>query len=75
VKVKIRVAVAVDEAGNWNSCGWGGPKSPPAYSEQMDIAVDGVDAGEARYWLEAEVDLPSGAKPIDAVVVREGDNA
>ena len=36
----------------------------------MGIAVDGVNEGAVRYWLESEVDLPTDATPLDAVVIR-----
>lgn len=53
--VKVRVAVAVDATGVWNSCGW----STAVPSDQpMHIAVEGVADGEARYWLEAELAVP-----------------
>ena len=70
MKTKIRVAVAIDATGDWNACGWGGPASTSKDSEKMGLAVDGVDDGEARYWLEAEIDLPTDATPLDAVVIR-----
>ena len=70
MKIKVRVAIAVDGTGAWNACGWGGPDSTAVDSEKMGLAVDGVANGEARYWLEAEVDLPTDATPLDAVVVR-----
>ena len=69
MKIKVKVAVAVDATGTWNACGWGGPDSKEHDSEKMVLAVDGVANGEARYWLEAEVDMPTDATPIDAVVV------
>jgi hypothetical protein len=69
MKTKVRVAIAVDSTGTWNACGWGGPDSKASDSEKMGLAVDGVADGEARYWLEAEVDLPTDATPLDAVVV------
>lgn len=67
-KIKVRIALAVDGSGKWNACGFGGPESTTQDLEKMDLAVEGVDDGEARYWLEAEVDLPSGATSVDAVV-------
>ena len=70
MKTKVRVALAIDATGAWNACGWGGPESTAQDSEKMGIAVDGVKDGEARYWIEAEVDLPTDATPLDAVVIR-----
>ena len=54
-KVKVRIAVAVDHTGNWNSCGWREAED----SDAMQLATEAVVPGEARYWLEAELDLPT----------------
>lgn len=53
--VKVRIAVAVDDTGNWNACGW---KNAPNDAEKMDLCVESLNDGEARYWLEAELALP-----------------
>ena len=57
-KVKFRIAAAVDPEGNVNACGWllDGETNP---EEAMDMAVDGVNAGEARYWIDVELEVPS----------------
>jgi len=55
-KVRVRIAVAVDAKGNWNAAGWGRPVAKE--QEAMDIAVDGVDDGEVRYWVEADLIVP-----------------
>jgi hypothetical protein len=52
--VKVRIAVAVDPDGDWNSCGWKDGKAADA----MSICVDTLASGEARYWLEAELPIP-----------------
>ena len=53
-KVKVRIAVAVDHTGAWNSCGWrsAGPKDD---EELMGIALEPLETGEAQYWLTAEL--------------------
>jgi len=56
-KVKVRVAVAVDHTGDWNSCGSKNMKD----KEAMSIASETVEEGEARYFLEAELDIPEHA--------------
>ncbi len=55
--VKVRVAVAVDTDGKWAASGWGTLVSLNK-EQAMDIAVEGVEPGEARYWLEAELTIP-----------------
>lgn len=69
-KVKVRVAVAVDSQGNWNSAGgfWG-----HAMDEQwMANALKIVHSGAASYWLEAELDVPQETV-VQAAVTRDGE--
>ena len=54
-KVKVRIAVAVDRQGNWNSCGWSGCGD---VGEMFQICVETIESGEARYILTADLDLP-----------------
>ena len=56
--VKVRIAVAVDHYGNWNASGWLNHDGKIAEGEAMDIAIDGVNEGEAKYWVEAELPIP-----------------
>ena len=53
--VKVRIAVAVDAKGNWNAVGFSGSKND---ADKMELCVEVLDDGEARYWLEAELKLP-----------------
>lgn len=52
--VKVRIAVGVGPSGDWNAVGSCSLESHDA----MALAVDCVDAGEARYWVEAELPVP-----------------
>lgn len=54
--VKVRIAVAVTPEGEWNACGWSGAESD---DDKMSICVDSLASGEKRYWLEAELEVPS----------------
>lgn len=54
--VKVRIAVAVTPEGDWNACGWSGTASD---DDKMSICVDSLASGEKRYWLEAELEVPS----------------
>ena len=54
--VKVRIAVAVTPEGEWNACGWSGSESD---DDKMSICVDSLASGEKRYWLEAELEVPS----------------
>ncbi len=56
--VKVRIAVAVDPSGRWNASGWLTRDGKNAEGEAMDIAIDGVNEGEAKYWVEAELPIP-----------------
>lgn len=56
--MKIRIAVAVDPTGAWCAYGNGGSGD----EAQMDVCVDAVQPGEARYWIEADVQVPMPAE-------------
>ncbi len=64
MKVKVRIAVAVDHTGDWGSSGW---KSLDD-GEAMMYASEMIKDGESRYWLEAELDAPESAKVVQATV-------
>lgn len=51
--VRVRVAAAVDPTGQWSANGWSG-----ADGDDMDLAIDGVGEGEARYWITADLPIP-----------------
>ena len=53
-KVKVRVAVVVDHLGDWNTCG----SKNMSDKDAMSIASETVEEGEARYFIEAELDIP-----------------
>lgn len=59
--VKVRIAVAVDAAGDWSACGWQ-VHTPGAREKQeadmLSMAAEPLASGEARYWIEAEVPVP-----------------
>ena len=67
-KVKVRIAVAVGKDGHWNAAGWEGGSA----EDVMAIAIDLVEDGEARYWLEAELDVPQETV-VQAVVTKDGE--
>lgn len=56
--VKVRVAVAVDPAGNWSAYGYGQPGI--AHDAHMDIARDGLrhSANAAHFWITATLLVP-----------------
>lgn len=62
--VRVRIAVAVDHTGDWYA--YGARDS----ADSMSSAIDGVLDGEARYWVEA--DLPIPTIPVVAGTVSEG---
>lgn len=62
-KVKVRLAVAVGTDGSWNACGFSDARND---RDKMELAVETVPDGGARYWLEAELDVPE--VPIIPVV-------
>lgn len=56
--IKVRIAVAVDPRGGWCAAGWGTDEKGDN-KRAMDMALDGVGEGEARYWVEVVLPLPS----------------
>jgi len=66
--MKIRIAVAVAPNGEWNSAGWGRPEKEVPDRDKMDLAVEPIEAG-ARYFIEAEVNLPTTTTVKGAVSI------
>jgi hypothetical protein len=64
--VKVRIAVAVDRDGVWHAAGWGSG-GVPATDAAMDIAVEAIGPGEARYWVTAELPVPGEVEFAGAV--------
>lgn len=65
--VKVRIAVAVDKDGKWNSCGASGMED----DDMLGLAADCVETGERRYWITAELEMPS----VDTVAASQSDAA
>lgn len=60
--VRVRIAVAVDEGGDWASAGWrrqGGTTEQKYDDETQGCALEGVMGTHvAFHWIEADVPLP-----------------
>ena len=52
--VRVRIAVAVDPTGDWSSAGWKSADPGKLHS----YAVEDLEPGERRYWLEADLEIP-----------------
>lgn len=73
--VKVRIAVAVDCNGSWNSAGGD-------YMDEKDLrgcVGDSLEFGERHYWLEAELEVPEPLNSpeiptISATVCEDNDN-
>lgn len=57
MKVRVKIAVAVDPDGKWMASGYG-YGNPIDWNEQMVCMLDDLAPGEARYWVTAELDVP-----------------
>lgn len=55
--VDVKIAVAVDKDGAWSACGWG--KSGEEGTANHAYCVDTLEAGEARYFVYATLELPA----------------
>lgn len=53
--VDVRIAVAVDETGQWNSCGFAGATD----EEMMGLVVEPLEPGELRRFITATLPLPA----------------
>ncbi len=56
--VKVRVPVAVDHEGRYAACRWWNEGREGDWRDFMDVALDELHEGEARYWLTAELPIP-----------------
>ena len=70
-KVRVRIAVAVDSTGGWNSCGWGSSKGNEKDSELASIVLEPMEDDIIRqYWVECDVPIPiAEATVLDDVTV------
>ncbi len=70
--MKIRIAVVVDGGGNWNACGFGSATKKQEDIKLMSLALEGVvEDGEARYWIEADVDPPKAHEILTSATKEE----
>lgn len=64
---RIRVALGIDEYGNWNAEGFG--RESDDVIPGLDTAwhrravMDGLEGNSRVVWIEADVPLPSRSKP------------
>ena len=58
--VRVRIAVAVESSGAWNSCGWGTKDGNESDSELVWAAMEPMeDVIVRQYWVECDVPVPS----------------
>ena len=68
--VRVRIAVAVDPTGDWSSAGW--KSADPG--ELHSYAIDTLEVGERRYWLEADLEIPEiPAMRVEPLPAGEGE--
>ena len=57
--VKVRIAVAVDHSGAWSASGWDTKMDQKRYEQEaFGCVIENLESGEARYWIEAELQVP-----------------
>lgn len=64
--IKIRIPVAVDHKSNWAANGWNNGGS---WIDMMDSAMDGLEQGENRFWVEVYLPVPE----IGAAITVQGE--
>lgn len=67
-KVNVRVAVIVARNGEWSAHGYDGAHDDTV----MRVARRRIEDDVARYWLEAELDVPQETV-VQAAVTRDGE--
>jgi hypothetical protein len=69
--VRIRIAVAVDSGGGWNSCGWGSSRGNEKDDELISLVMEPMDDAVVRlHWVECDVPVPTAIEvPLDDVTV------
>lgn len=75
MKVKVRIAVAVNELGSWYAIGSGcrlDSESQTAKFDQnsMEFALKHSQGELAKYWIEAELEVPE-LKTVKGIVKNE----
>jgi hypothetical protein len=73
--IKVRIAVAVNEKGEWNSAGWNHHKDDSkADNNKRSSALEGLEPGrqEVVYFIEAEVPIPESIQGTIQGEVKEG---
>lgn len=61
MKAKVRIAVAVDSDGEWNSTGWGNLRKPPSSDDvrqRESLALEPLGSVVKTYWVEVEIEAP-----------------
>ncbi len=53
--VRVRIAVAVDQDGDWAASGHSGNKDP---NMPFEWILDDIAPGESRYYVEADLPVP-----------------
>ncbi|MCA9691291.1 MAG: hypothetical protein R3A51_16805 [Nannocystaceae bacterium] len=56
--VRVRIAVVVDERGQYNACGWSGADDPVRWARDGMDRDAGVTRAELVHIVEAEVPIP-----------------
>lgn len=61
--VKCRIALAVDPTGKWTA--GGGSDDNGQFVDGFDYVLDGLELGEARYYVTVEVPVPNDPEPTE----------
>lgn len=66
--VRVRIAVAVDETGDWASAGWRRATSQKTEKHDDDmqgVALDGVQGNYVGFhWIEADIPIPEATTHV-----------
>jgi hypothetical protein len=67
--IKIRIAVAVDDAGKWAASGGSGPNGGKAYDPGSKKDAIERNEGGIIVWVDAEIPVPDSLGAVSGEVV------
>lgn len=75
MKKTVRIAVAIDSTGAWNSCGFGKMDEEINGIDMMSFAIEPLENVANQYFIEAEIDMPEikTIEPISVSLVKNTD--
>lgn len=68
MKVRVRIAVAVDPTGHWSANGWS-HNGENNDEEALDSCQSEVGNGAVMYFVESDLDIPDRPKVVSGATI------